>query len=78
MENLNIVYSSGPSTPTGNTPRLGLVGTANTGFYIINPGSPAQKALPGNKNAASLIQSNGEQISNAQLPYNPLPLGLNK
>lgn len=75
-----LIYNNnaGPTGPTGGNPNQNLAGVAAVSLYAIAPGVAPQAPIPGNTDAAAVIQSNGELIGNAQLPYNPLPLGLNK
>ena len=73
-----LIYNNtaGPNTPSGGTPNQAVAGVAAVSVYAIAPGTLAQAPLRANPDAARVIQSNGENIGNAQLPYNPLPPGL--
>jgi hypothetical protein len=75
---VNLIYntSNGPAGPSGGTPRQGVAGVAAVSIYSIARGITPQAPLPGNTTAASVIQSNGENIGNATIPSNPLPKGL--
>ena len=74
---VNVIYNnSGPRTPSGGTANQPLAGTAATAIYSTRQPQKAQLAPVGNPDAAAVIQSNGEQIGNAQLASNPLPPGL--
>jgi len=55
-----------------------VAGLNNTGVYIQNVTAVPQSALVNNTYAAAVIQSNGENIGNAQLASNPLPPGRTK
>ena len=74
---VNLIYSSSETrTPSGATPNQPLAGLNSIRAYVFNvPGAP-QSAPYGNPDAASVIQSNGELIGNAQLVSNPLPPGI--
>ena len=71
-----VVNNSGLRTPTGYTENQPLAGTSSVGFYVSRVGAPAAAAPYGNTDAASVIQSNGELVGNAQLGGNPLPPGV--
>ena len=74
---VNLIYnSSGPRTPNGATPNQPLAGFDNVGVSVYKVLPPPQDPFFGSKDAARLIQSNGELIGNAQLPSNPLPPGI--
>ena len=75
---VNLIYNTnnGPSGPSGGTPLQGIAGVAAVSIYAIHQSPPASAPNPYNITAASVIQSNGELIGNAQLPKNPLPPGL--
>jgi lipid-binding SYLF domain-containing protein len=75
---VNLIYNNnnGPVGPSGSTPRQGVAGVAAVAVYSIAQGIVATAPLPGNTVAASVIQSNGENIANVVFPNNPLPLGL--
>lgn len=74
----NLIYNTntGPIGPSGGTPGQAVAGVASISVYTINPGQTPQTPNPKSVSAASVIQSNGELIGNAQLPNNPLPPGL--
>jgi hypothetical protein len=74
---VNIIYdNSGTRTPSGATPNQPLAGLSSVRAYVYNVPKTAQSAIYGNPDAASVIQSNGELIGNAQLVSNPLPPGV--
>jgi hypothetical protein len=74
---VNVVYdNSSTRTPSGATVNQPLAGTAAVGITVRQVAPAARRALAGNKDAASVIQSNGELIGNAQLASNPLPPGV--
>lgn len=60
----------------GKTQNQTVAGLSDVTAYYQSIAPTAQSPLIGNKDAASVIQSNGEQIGNAQLPSNPLPPGV--
>lgn len=74
----NVIYNnnSGPRTPTGGTQNQSVAGLS--GVSVWSQKVPLSRKAPvvGNRDAASVIQSNGEDIGNAQLPSNPLPPGI--
>jgi hypothetical protein len=73
----NIVYNSNsPNTPTGKTALQTVAGLAGVGEYIIPVPYVGQPAPANNIDAASVIQSNGENIGNVVRKSNPLPPGL--
>lgn len=74
----NVIYNnnSGPRTPTGGTQNQTVAGVSAVSVYFQNPTLAGQTPLANNKDAAAVIQSNGEYIGNAQLPSNPLPPGI--
>lgn len=73
----NVIYNNnGPRTPMGKNDNQTIAGLSSMGVYYQSVPSPAQKPIIGNSNAASVIQSNGENIGNAQLVSNPLPPGV--
>jgi hypothetical protein len=75
--NVNLIYdNSGPRTPTGATANQPLASFDNIGIRSYRTEYNRQPAPANNKAAASVIQSNGEMIGNAQLPDNPLPPGI--
>lgn len=73
-----LIYNngSGPVGPSGGTPRQAVAGVAAVSLYATAPTVPAAAPVVGNRDAARVITSNGESIGNAQLPYNPLPPGV--
>jgi hypothetical protein len=74
---VNLIYTSSETrTPNGATPNQPLAGLSSIRAYIYNVPVAAQSAPYGNPDAASVIQSNGELIGNAQLVSNPLPPGV--
>lgn len=74
---IKLIYNNvGPKGPSGGTPLQGVAGVAAVSIYAINPRQAAQQPNSNSITAASVIQSNGELIGNAQLPSNPLPPGL--
>ena len=74
---VNVIYdNSGIRTPSGATPNQPLAGLSSIRAYAYNVPASAQSAPYGNPDAASVIQSNGELIGNAQLVSNPLPPGV--
>jgi hypothetical protein len=73
----NLIYNNnGIRTPSGSTNNQTVAGLNMTGIYFQSVPLPAQSAQVGNSDAASVIQSNGESIGNAQLASNPLPPGI--
>jgi len=75
----NIIYTnSGPRAPSGSTPGQTVAGLSNSGVYLQTAPTKAQIPLAADPYAASVIQSNGENIGNAQISSNPLPPGRTK
>ena len=73
----NIIYTnSGPRAPMGGTDNQTIAGLSMTNVYLNSVGYAAPLAPVGNSTAASVIQSNGENIGNARLKSNPLPPGI--
>jgi hypothetical protein len=73
----NVIYTNeGPRTPAGRTQNQTVAAFTNTGVYYQSVPVAAKSPLIGNRDAASVVQSNGENIGNAQLPSNPLPPGI--
>lgn len=73
----NVIYTNnGPRTPSGATQNQTVAGLATVGAYVHSVALAKQSPIVGNKDAASVIQSNGESIGNAQLINNPLPPGI--
>lgn len=73
----NIIYTNnGPRTPNGGTTRQTVAGLSSINVYMQKVGNAPQAPQIGNSDATSVIQSNGENIGNAQAPYNPLPPGI--
>jgi hypothetical protein len=73
----NIIYNNnGPRTPSGSTSTQAVASLNSVGAYLVPVQYTAQLAPIGNSDAASVIQSNGENIGNARLKSNPLPPGL--
>ena len=72
----NVIYTNdGPRTPSGSSNSQTLAGVGS-GIYMQSVSVTPRAPLVGNKQAAAVIQSNGEDIGNAQLPSNPLPPGI--
>lgn len=72
----NVIYTNnGPRSPMGGTDNQTVASLSNSKVYLQKVALVARSPLIGNKDAASVIQSNGEDIGNAQLPSNPLPPG---
>jgi len=73
----NVIYNNdGPRTPSGRTDNQTVSGLSSVGVYMQSVSPAAQRAPAGNRYAAAVIQSNGENIGNAQTPSNPLPPGI--
>lgn len=73
----NVSYNnSGFSSPTGGTDNQTVAGLSmvRAVYQSVNVG--AKKPASYDKYAASVIQSNGENIGNAQIASNPLPPGV--
>ena len=73
----NVIYTNnGPRTPSGGTNNQTVAGLNNVGIYLQAVSASPLSPMVGNRDATSVIQSNGENIGNAQLPNNPLPPGI--
>ena len=73
----NIIYTNnGPRTPSGGTSNQTVAGLSGIKVYMQSPIKTNQAPVYGNSDAAAVIQSNGEDIGNAQLASNPLPPGV--
>jgi hypothetical protein len=73
----NVIYTNnGPRTPSGGTNRQGVAGLSTLSVYYSAIQPDAQAAPAGNKAAAAVIQSNGENIANITPYSNPLPPGV--
>lgn len=77
MPKFNIVYNSNAiRTPSGKTPNQLVAGLNNVGAVLQQVDYPAQTAPSGNRDAAAVIQSNGELVGNVVRKSNPLPPGI--
>mgnify|MGYP003347416906 FL=1 len=73
----NVIYTNnGPRTPSGGTNNQTVAGLNNVGVYLQAVSAAPLSPMVGNRDATSVIRSNGENIGNAQLPSNPLPPGI--
>jgi hypothetical protein len=73
----NVIYTSNaPRTPTGATNNQTVASLKQVSVYLQSVSAPMRAALQGNPQAAAVIQSNGEDVGNAQLNSNPLPPGV--
>ena len=70
-----LIYNnnSGPGGPSGGTPLQGLSGISASSIFATAKGLLPSAPNINSLTAASVIQSNGDGIGNAQLPNNPLP-----
>ena len=75
----NIIYNNNSTrSPMGGTDNQLVAGLSDVGVYLDPVKYVAPLAPIGNTLAASVIQSNGENIGNARLKSNPLPPGITK
>jgi hypothetical protein len=74
---INIIYTNN-NIPSNGGDTLGITaaGLQNKSAYFVTVPSAIVNAPSNNPYAAATIQSNGDNIGNATLPYNPLPPGL--
>lgn len=74
---VELIYNNtGPASPSGQTPNQGVASVASVGIYSSSSGTQAVAPGASDPYAKLVIQSNGENIGNAQIPSNPLPKGL--
>lgn len=73
----NVSYTNGgPRTPMGGTDNQTIAGLSSLQVIYQSVNSSPRKPKANDKYAAAVIQSNGENIGNAQLANNPLPPGV--
>jgi hypothetical protein len=75
----NILYNGNNETRIKtNSTNQTVAGLSDVGIYLNPVQTVTLRAPIGNTDAASVIQSNGENIGNARLKSNPLPPGITK